>query len=182
MKLELKIASSIVVLDRLLPLLIFLSFPSLDDEDLDDSDDYVGPSVMKSSKFSNTGHQGNKIPCPVCNKEIHESSLKRHIRTMHEVEGYMDHEAGIDDNQNMSDENTNDHMIVGDQIMIADHPITLQSQEDDTIIYYHNKQSNRKHAPGNRVSCPECQKPIHPSSLSRHLADIHNKGTENLFQ
>ena len=95
---------------------------------------------------------------------------------MHEVEGYMD------DNQNMSDVDCDvideDH----DQITITnhDHPITMQSHQQD-IIYYHNKQSNRKHAPGNRVACPECQKPIHPSSLSRHLADIHNKGTKYLF-
>ena len=92
---------------------------------------------------------------------------------MHEVEGYMD------DNQNMSDVDCDVIDEGHDQITITNHnhPITMQSHQQD-IIYYHNKQSNRKHAPGNRVACPECQKPIHPSSLSRHLADIHNKGTK----
>ena len=102
---------------------------------------------------------------------------------MHEVEGYMDHGIDDNDNQNVSDDH-DDLDVIADQITIADdhdHPITLQSQQDDIIYYHHNKQSNRKHAPGNRVSCPECEKPIHPSSLSRHLADIHNKGTEFFF-
>ena len=96
---------------------------------------------------------------------------------MHEVEGYMD------DNQNMSDVDCDVIEEGHDQITITNHnhPITMQSHQQD-IIYYHNKQSNRKHAPGNRVACPECQKPIHPSSLSRHLADIHNKGTKYFFE
>ena len=119
-------------------------------------------------------HLGLEIQFQLLNTPIY--SLKRHIRTIHEVEGYMD------DNQNMSDVDCDVIDEGHDQITITnhDHPITMQSHQQD-IIYYHNKQSNRKHAPGNRVACPECQKPIHPSSLSRHLADIHNKGTKCLF-
>ena len=56
----------------------FVVFFLIDDEGQDDSDDYGGPSsVIKSNKFSTSqtgkGSLNNKIPCPVCNKEIHES-------------------------------------------------------------------------------------------------------------
>ena len=53
---------------------MFVLFPLIDDDDLEDSDDYVGPSVMKSNTSQTAkGSLYNKIPCPVCHKEIHVS-------------------------------------------------------------------------------------------------------------